>query len=466
MSDAEELMKSWKKEGVRFVDFRFTDLFGVWHHVTRAIESLSADILRLGMVFDGSSIAGWRAINNSDMLLIPDLTSVFMDPFATQLTAVVICDVVDPDSGEGYDKDPRCVASKAVKYMKASGIADTMFMGPEMEFFLFDDVRFGVGYNEGHFFVDCEELPSNCDRFYESGNKGHRPGIKGGYLPVPPVDSSSEFRSEVLSVLGDTGVSPRIHHHEVASGQCEIGFEHDALLQSADNIQKAKYVVKNVANSCGKSATFMPKPVYGDNGSGMHCHQSLWKGGKNLFAEEGRLSQTALHYIGGVLKHGKAITAFTNASTNSYRRLVKGFEAPVNLVYSHSNRSAAIRIPFDPGRSDNTVRIELRFPDATGNPYFAGAAMLMAGIDGVINEIDPVGLEEKGNMYERDDETTLISRNFEDALISLEKDSDFLRAGDVFSDDLLETYIRMKREECGDIWVYPQPAEFKKYYSC
>ena len=463
MGKAADILKFWKKEGVKFVDFRFTDLIGGWHQVTRFVDSLSEEILECGIVFDGSSITGWRVINNSDMILKPDLESHFLDPFTTQLTAILTCVILNPEDGSGYERDPRTIAMRAVEYLKETDVADTMYTGTEMEFFVFDDVRFGVGYNEGHFIVDSEELPSNCDRFYESGNKGHRPGLKGGYLPVSPVDSLHEYRSEVLSVMKEVGLLPRIHHHEVASGQCEIGFEHSDMLSSADNVQKAKYVVKGVANSCGRSATFMPKPVYGDNGSGMHCHVSLWKDGTNLFAGDGgRLSETALFFIGGILKHGKSLSAFTNASTNSYRRLRKGYEAPVNLVYSYSNRSAAIRIPHDPTASDSAIRIELRFPDAASNSYLASAAILMAGMDGIQSKIDPIGLEEKGNMYERDDESTLMSRSLEESLDNLELDNEFLQVNSVFSEDMIEKYIKMKREECDDIWSHPQPAEFKK----
>ena len=469
MSLSSDCIKQWVKEGVKFIDFRFTDVVGGWHHITRYISSVNEDLLDKGIVFDGSSIMGWKAINNSDMILIPDLSTWFMDPFTTQETVVVICTVHDPIDASGYERDPRSVMLKCVEYMHSTGIADTMFLGAELEFFLFDDVRYGIGYNEGHFWVDCAELPSNCDRIYEHGNTGHRPSIKGGYLPVMPVDSLHELRSEILTVLSSIGLQPRVHHHEVASGQCEIGFEHSDILHAADNIQKAKYIVKAVADSCGKSATFMPKPVYGDNGSGMHCHQSLWKNGVNLFAGEGReLSENALYYIGGILKHGKALAAFTNASTNSYRRLVKGYEAPVNLVYSHSNRSAAIRIPHDPSNSSNAVRIELRFPDATANPYYAISAMAMAGLDGIVNKIHPTGLNVTGNLYEEEDSdsATLMSRSLDEALDCLDKDREFLEVGGVFTKDMLDKYIEIKREEAGDIWLHPQPAEFKKYYSC
>ena len=418
--------------------------------------------------FDGSSISGWKAINESDMVLMPDPTTAHMDPFFAQSTMVILCDVLDPISGESYNRDPRSTAKKAEAYVKSLGIGDAVNVGPEAEFFLFDDVRFKVDpYNTG-FKLDSNEFPSNDDTEYEMGNLGHRPRVKGGYFPVPPIDSCQDIRSEMLTALTDMGVRVEKHHHEVAAAQHELGIRFDTLVREADKMQIFKYVVHQVANTYGKSATFMPKPIFGDNGSGMHVHMSIWKNGKPTFAgnEYAGLSETCLFFIGGIIKHAKAINAFTNPSTNSYKRLVPGYEAPVLLAYSARNRSASCRIPF--GSSPNAKRVEIRFPDATANPYLAFSAILMAGLDGIKNKIHPGQAMDK-DLYDLPPKELkkipTVSGSLREALQCLDKDRAFLKAGDVFDDDQIDSFLELKMEEVLRYEMTPHPIEFDMYYS-
>lgn len=457
-----------KEHDIEFVDFRFTDPRGKWQHTAYLASQIDADQLEEGIMFDGSSIAGWKAINESDMILKPDESTAFIDPFAAQPTLVVFCDIVEPSTGQGYTRDPRSTAKLAEAYLNYSGIGDTAYFGPELEFFVFDDVRFNVSMNGSFYELDSEEGPYNTGRQYDMGNMGHRPGIKGGYFPVQPVDSLNDIRAEMLSVLGQIGVKPILHHHEVAPSQCELGIGFDTLVKTADNVQKYKYVVHNVAHSYGKSATFMPKPISGDNGSGMHTHQSIWKGGKPLFAGNGYadLSDTCLYYIGGIIKHAKALNAFTNASTNSYKRLIPGYEAPVLLAYSSRNRSASIRIPHV--ASPKGKRIEARFPDCTCNPYLSFAALLMAGLDGIENKIHPGDAMDK-NLYDLPPEelanVPTVSGALRQSLEALQADSDFLKKGDVFTQDQIDSYIALKMEEVVRLEHTPSPVEFAMYYS-
>ncbi|HBA34665.1 MAG TPA: type I glutamate--ammonia ligase, partial [Gammaproteobacteria bacterium] len=387
---ASDVIKQLRDEDVKFVDFRFTDTKGKEQHVTVPASEVSESTFEDGKMFDGSSIAGWKGINASDMILMPQAETAVMDPFFDDITMNIRCDVIEPDTMQGYERDPRSIAKRAEAYMASSGIADTAYFGPEPEFFVFDDVRWGDEMSGSFFKVDSDEAAWNAAKIFETSNVGHRPRVKGGYFPVPPVDSLQDVRSAMVTVMAEMGLVPEVHHHEVGTaGQCEIGVRFNTLVQKADEVQILKYVVHNVAHSYGKTATFMPKPLVGDNGNGMHVHQSLSKGGENLFSGDlyGGLSQTALYYIGGIIKHAKAINAFSNASTNSYKRLVPGFEAPVMLAYSARNRSASVRIPYESNPKGR--RIEVRFPDPTGNPYFTFTALLMAGLDGIKNKIDP-----------------------------------------------------------------------------
>ena len=419
-------------------------------------------------MFDGSSIAGWKAINESDMKLMPDLSRAYVDPFFSQTTLAVFCDVLDPITGEPYERDPRGTAKAALAHMQAAGIADTAYFGPEAEFFIFEDVKVDVSMNRSMFQVDSVEGPYNSAREYEEGNMGHRPGVKGGYFPVPPIDSGQDIRSEMLSVMADMGVPVEKHHHEVAPSQHELGMKFGTLLETADNMQLYKYSVHQVAHAYGLSATFLPKPIAGDNGSGMHVHQSLWAGGKPLFAGNGYadLSEAALHYIGGIIKHAKALNAFTNPSTNSYKRLIPGFEAPVLLAYSARNRSASCRIPFV--ASPNGKRVEVRFPDATANPYLAFSAMLMAGLDGIRNKIHPGDAMDK-DLYDLPAEELAqiptVCGSLREALDSLNTDRAFLTEGNVFTDDQIDAYIELKMEEVITLEHAPHPVEFQMYYS-
>lgn len=468
MSDIANFLQTISDNNIEFIDFRFTDPHGKWQHTTMIANQVDEDILTDGLMFDGSSIAGWKSINESDMILQPDLESAFEDPFSAFKTFVVFCDVVEPSTGLGYGRDPRSTAKRAEAFLNFSGVGDKAFFGPELEFFMFDDVRFDVQMNGSFVQLDSEEGPYNTGAEYATGNMGHRPKAKGGYFPVQPVDSMGDIRAEMLKTLEEVGVVPILHHHEVAPAQNELGVQFGTLLETADNVQKYKYVVHNVADSYGKSATFMPKPIHGDNGSGMHTHQSIWKGDTPLFAGNGYadLSETALYYIGGIIKHAKALNAFTNASTNSYKRLIPGFEAPVLLAYSARNRSASIRIPYT--ASTKGKRIEARFPDPTANPYYAFAAMLMAGLDGIENKIHPGDAMDK-NLYDLPPEELkdipTVAGSLREALESLDKNRDFLKRGDVFSDDQIDAYIELKMEQVYDLEHTPHPVEFKNYYS-
>lgn len=454
---------------VKFVDLRFTDTRGKEQHVSISIEALDHNLITLGKTFDGSSISGWKDINSSDMILRPDPRSAFIDPFYDETTLVLRCDVIDPNTQCCYLRDPRGVAHRAEEYLKATGIADTCYIGPEPEFFIFDDVRWNISLNEAFYKIDSSEGAWNSGTVYENGNTGHRPRIKGGYFPVPPVDSSQDIRSTICTTLRELGMVVETHHHEVAtSNQNEINTRFSHLLQKADEMMVFKYVVHNVAHTCGKTATFMPKPIAGDNGSGMHCNQSLAKNGDNLFQGDqyAGLSQLALHYIGGIIKHARALNAFTNPTTNSYKRLAPGFEAPVMLTYAARNRSAAIRIPYV--HEAKGRRIEVRFPDPMANPYLAFAAMLMAGLDGIQHQIDPGAAIDK-DLYHLDakeqEAIPTLCSSLEQALQALRDDHAFLLAGDVFSTDLIEAYCQLKMDEIEYLRTTPHPAEFDMYYS-
>ncbi len=468
MTTAKDILKQISENDVKFVDLRFTDPRGKWHHVTMDVDCVDEDMFADGVMFDGSSIAGWKAINESDMVLMPDTETAHMDPFFAQSTMVLVCDILDPVSGEGYNRDPRSIAKRAEAYLKASGIGDTIYVGPEAEFFVFDDVKFKTDpFNTG-FKLDSNEMPSNDDTDYETGNLAHRPRVKGGYFPVPPVDALQDMRSEMITVMKEMGIKVEKHHHEVASAQHELGTKFDTLVVNADRIQMQKYVVHQVANAYGKTATFMPKPVYGDNGSGMHVHQSIWKGGKPTFAgdEYAGLSETCLFYIGGIIKHAKAINAFTNPSTNSYKRLVPGYEAPVLLAYSARNRSASCRIPF--GSNPKAKRVEVRFPDPMANPYLAFAAMLMAGLDGIKNKIHPGKAMDK-DLYDLPPKELkkipTVCGSLREALENLDRDRKFLTVGGVFDDDQIDAFIELKMTEVMRFEMTPHPVEFEMYYS-
>ncbi len=464
----ENVLKTIKDSDIQFIDFRFTDPRGKWQHTAYHCKQVNKSSFEDGIMFDGSSIAGWKSINESDMILKPDASSAFIDPFAAQPTMVITCDVIEPSTGQPYSRDPRSTAKRAEAYLKFTGVGDTAYFGPELEFFVFDDVRFKQGMNEGFYYLDSEESPESSGKVFEAGNMGHRPPVKGGYFPVQPVDSLSDMRAEMISTINQVGMVGVLHHHEVAPAQCELGVEFSTLTATADNVQKYKYVVHNVAHSYGKSVTFMPKPVKGDNGSGMHTHQSIWKGGKPLFAGNGYadLSEMCLYYIGGIIKHAKAINAFTNASTNSYKRLIPGFEAPVLLAYSARNRSASIRIPYV--ASPKGKRIEVRFPDPTANPYFSFAAMMMAGLDGIENKIHPGDAMDK-NLYDLPPEelknVPTVCGSLRQALESLSADRAFLKKGDVFTDELIDSYIDLKMQDVYKMEHTPCPIEFQMYYS-
>ncbi|WMT90602.1 type I glutamate--ammonia ligase [Pelagibacterium sp. H642] len=468
MSSANDLMKKIKDEGIKYVDLRFTDMRGKLQHVTMDASVVDADMFEEGVMFDGSSIAGWKAINESDMVLMPDNDSAYVDPFFSAPTLCVNCDILEPATYQPYNRDPRSIAKKAEAYVATSGIGDSVVFGPEPEFFLFDDVKYSTTtYNVG-FAVDAGELMANSNADYEGGNTGHHIGLKKGYFPVPPLDSAQDIRGEMLEALAAMGVTVEKHHHEVASAQHELGIKFAPMIKSADQVLLYKYGVHQVAQAYGKTATFMPKPVYGDNGSGMHCHQSIWKDGQPLFAGDGYagLSETCLFYIGGVIKHAKAINAFTNPTTNSYKRLVPGFEAPVLLAYSARNRSASCRIPF--GQSPKSKRVEVRFPDPLANPYLAFTALLMAGLDGIKNKIHPGDPMDK-DLYELPKEELkdipTVSASLREALENLDKDRDFLKAGGVMDDDFIDAYIALKMEEVIRFEHTPHPVEYEMYYS-
>ncbi len=464
---ADELYKKMKDEDIQYVDLRFTDPRGKMQHVTFHKNMVGEDFFSEGQMFDGSSIAGWKAINESDMLLMPDQATAIIDPFFQQSTLAVMCDVLDPISGQPYNRDPRTTAKKAEAYVKASGIGDTVYFGPEAEFFIFDDVRWSVEPHKTGYSYDSSELPINTGKEYPMGNLGHRPGPKGGYFPVPPIDSEQDMRGEMLTIMGEIGLDPEKHHHEVAPAQHELGLKFSTLTVMADRMQLYKYVIHNVAASYGKTATFMPKPMYKDNGSGMHVHQSIWQGGKPLFAgnKYADLSDMCLYYIGGIIKHAKALNAITNPSTNSYKRLVPGYEAPVMLAYSSRNRSASIRIPF--GSNPKAKRIEARFPDPMANPYLAFAALLMAGLDGIENKIHPGDAMDK-DLYDlppaESAKIPQVCGSLREALGALDADRAFLKKGGVFDDDQIDAYIELKMEENMRYELHPHPVEFDMYY--
>ena len=465
----DKFLKLIKDEDVEYVDVRFTDPRGKLQHVTIVADLVDEDFIDEGFMFDGSSIAGWKSIDQSDMKLMLDTESAYIDPFYAEKTVCIHCNVVEPDTMEPYERDPRGTAIKAEAYLKSTGIGDTAYMGPEAEFFIFDDVRYSVTMNKVSFQVDGLDAAWNSDTEYESGNTGHRPGVKGGYFPVNPIDDAQDMRSEMLSTMKRMGMKVDKHHHEVAATQHELGLIFGTLTKQADEIQKYKYVIHNVAQAYGKTATFMPKPIYGDNGSGMHVNMSLWKGGKPLFAGDkyADLSQEALWYIGGILKHAKALNAITNPGTNSYKRLIPGFEAPVLRAYSARNRSGCIRIPWS--ESPKAKRVEARFPDPSANPYLCFAALLMAGLDGIKNKIDPGPSSDKDLYDLPPEELALIPTvcgSLREALQELEMDMDFLLAGDVFTRDQLEGYMALKWEEVYAFEHTPHPIEYKMYYSC
>ena len=466
---AKNVLKMIKDNDVKYVDFRFTDTRGKEQHVTVPASTVDEGLFEEGKMFDGSSIAGWKGINESDMILMPDPDTAVMDPFTDDATLNLRCDILEPSTMEGYERDPRSVAKRAEAYLKSTGIADAAYFGPEPEFFVLDDVRWSVTMAGSMVQIDSEEAEWNSEKVYEDGNIGHRPGVKGGYFPVPPVDSLHDLRGAMCDALEEMGVTVEVHHHEVATaGQCEIGTQFNTLVKRADWNQILKYCVHNVAHAYGKTATFMPKPIVGDNGSGMHVHQSLAKDGENIFAGDqyGGLSETALYYIGGIIKHARALNAFTNASTNSYKRLVPGFEAPVMLAYSARNRSASIRIPWV--ASPKARRIEVRFPDPTANPYLAFSAMMMAGLDGIQNKIHPGEAADK-DLYELPPEEAAniptVCHSLDQALEALDADRDFLKAGGVFTDDLIDGYIELKMEEVTQLRMTTHPIEFDMYYS-
>ncbi|MBU2569280.1 MAG: glutamate--ammonia ligase [Gammaproteobacteria bacterium] len=465
----ENVLKMIQEHDVKFVDFRFCDTRGKEQHVTFPAHDVDEDLFEEGKMFDGSSVAGWKGINESDMILMPDPSTAVMDPFYDDNTLILRCDIIEPNDMQGYERDPRSIAKRAEAYLASTGIGDAAFFGPENEFFVFDDVRWSSDISGASYKIDSSEAGWNSEKAYEDGNMGHRPSVKGGYFPVPPVDSLQDMRSAMCLILEEMGMVTEVHHHEVATaGQCEIGVKFGTLVKKADEVLDLKYVVTNIAHAYGKTATFMPKPLVGDNGSGMHVHQSLAKNGVNLFSGDlyGGLSETALYYIGGIIKHAKALNAFTNASTNSYKRLVPGFEAPVMLAYSARNRSASIRIPFVSNPKGR--RIEVRFPDSTANPYLAFSAMLMAGLDGIQNKIHPGDAMDK-DLYdlppEEEKAIPQVCHAFDQALQALDSDREFLKQGGVFTDDAIDGYIALKMEEVTRLRMSTHPVEFDMYYS-
>ncbi|MGW8135683.1 type I glutamate--ammonia ligase [Sphingomonas zeae] len=465
---ASDILKKIKDEEIEWIDLRFTDPKGKWQHLTMVASILGEDELTDGLMFDGSSIEGWKAINESDMVLKPDLDAVYTDPFSATPMLIVFCDIVEPSTGELYARDPRSTAKRAEAFVKTTGIGDTVYVGPEAEFFMFDDVQFDTNYSSSYFKIDDVELPTNTGREYEGGNLGHRPRAKGGYFPVAPVDSAVDIRGEMVSTMLEMGLPCDKHHHEVAAAQHELGLTFGTLTQTADRMQIYKYVVHQVAHAYGKTATFMPKPIKEDNGSGMHTHFSIWEGKTPLFAGNGYagLSETCLYFIGGIIKHAKAVNAFTNPTTNSYKRLVPGYEAPVLLAYSARNRSASCRIPY--GTGPKSKRVEVRFPDALANPYLAYAALLMAGLDGIQNKIHPGEAMDK-NLYDLPPaelaQVPTVCGSLREALDSLAADHDFLLKGDVFTKDQIESYIELKMQEVMRWEMTPSPVEYDMYYS-
>ena len=468
MSNA-DVLKTIADEDVAFVDIRFTDPRGQLQHVTVMADHVDEEFIDEGFMFDGSSIAGWKSIDQSDMKLLPDAASAYLDPFYAEKTLCLHCTVVEPDTGESYERDPRGTAEKAEAYLKSTGIGDVSYFGPEAEFFLFDDVRFSNTINKVSYEVDAIDASWNSDTEYEMGNTGHRPGVKGGYFPVNPIDDGQDIRSEMLSTMKQMGMNVDKHHHEVGSCQHELGLIFGSLTTQADELQKYKYVVHNVAQAYGKTATFMPKPIAGDNGTGMHVNISVWKDGKPIFAGDkyADLSQEALLFIGGLLKHAKALNAFTNPATNSYKRLIPGFEAPVLRAYSARNRSGCVRIPW--AESPKAKRVEARFPDPAANPYLCFAALLMAGLDGIKSKIDPGPSSDK-DLYDLPPEELAgiptVCASLREALDALEADQDFLLAGDVFTRDQIAGYVELKWEEVYAYEHTPHPIEYQMYYSC
>ncbi len=457
-----------KENNIKFVDFRFCDYNGKWLHISHCADQVSEDALLTGVSFDGSSVANWKPINESDMTLLPDLSTAFVDPFTVAETLVIICDIIEPRDGKRYSRDPRNTAYKAEEYLKSTGIGDVAYFGPEPEFFIFDDVRFETTMNGNFYKINSEELPAGSSKKEEGGNLARRSFPKEAYFDCAPLDAAGDIRAEMTETLRLVGIKPALHHHEVANAQQEIGFQYGSLVETGDNLQKFKYVIHNVAQGYGKTATFMPKPIWNDNGSGMHVHQSIWKDGKNLFKgkEHANLSETALYYIGGIIKHAKAINAFANPTTNSYKRLIPGFEAPVMLAYSSCNRSASIRIPHV--SNENARRIEARFPDPTGNPYLTFAAMMMAGIDGIKNKIHP-GEPRNQDLYHLSDRELkripTVAGSLREALKALKRDNKFLLEGGVFTSDQIEAYIDLKMKEVERYEHVPHPIEFEMYYN-
>ncbi len=465
----ENVLKLVKDHAIEFVDLRFADMRGVQHHVTFPAHIVDESLFEDGRMFDGSSITGWRGIQNSDMVLLPDASTAFVDPFTMHPTLVLTCDILDPTTMQAYSRDPRGVARRAEAYLKASGIAEQAFFGPEPEFFIFDSVRFANEMGHTFFQVDSEEAHWNSGRDYDGRNHGYRPMVKGGYFPVAPLDSLHDIRADMCKVLTETGIEVEVHHHEVANaGQCEIGTRFDTLVKKGDDLLTMKYIIKQVAHREGKTATFMPKPIVGDNGSGMHVHMSLAKGGQNLFSGDGYggLSQMALWYIGGIFKHARAINAFANSTTNSYKRLVPGYEAPVMLAYSASNRSASCRIPHV--SNPKARRIEIRFPDPMNTGYLTFAALMMAGLDGIKNQIDPGSPSDK-DLYdlppEEEKNIPTVCHSLDQALEALDKDREFLKAGGVFTDDFIDGYIAMKSKEVTAFRAATHPLEYQMYYT-
>jgi len=465
----EHVLSMIKEHHVKYIDLRFTDTRGKEQHITIPAHQINQDFFEEGKMFDGSSIAGWKGINESDMMLMPDPETAVLDPFFSDSTLIIRCDILEPHTHQGYERDPRSISKRAENFLRSSGIADTILFGPEPEFFVFDDIRFGNNISGAYYHIDDVEAAWNSGAHYEDGNKGHRPSVKGGYFPVPPVDSSQNMRSAMCSTMEKMGLIVEAHHHEVATaGQNEVATRFNTMTKKADETQIYKYVVHNIAHSFGKTATFMPKPLVGDNGSGMHCHMSLEKNGSNLFTGDkyGGLSEMALYYIGGIIKHARALNAFTNPTTNSYKRLVPGFEAPVMLAYSARNRSASIRIPIV--ANPRASRIEVRFPDPAANPYLAFAAQLMAGLDGIINKIHPGEAMDK-NLYdlpaEEAQEIPTVASSLEEALQALDADREFLKRGEVFTDETIDAYINLLKDDVQRIRMAPHPLEFEIYYS-
>ena len=467
-TEIEAFLKMVKEDEIEHISLRFTDLRGKWQQLAMHRTHFGAEDFENGLMFDGSSISGWKAIHQSDMVLKPDPARYFRDPFSAEPMVILFCDILEPDTGRPYGRDPRSIAQRAMAWLAHTGAGDTAYFGSEAEFFVFDDVRFSTNANHCFYRLDSEEMPANSGTEYDSGNLGHRPGPKGGYFPVSPVDHGVDLRAEMVTTMVEMGLDMDKHHHEVAPAQHELGMVFDQLVRAADNLQIYKYVVHMVAQTYGKSVTFMPKPIFGDNGSGMHVHQSIWQEGKNRFAGSlyADLSESCLHYIGGIIKHAKAINAFTNPTTNSYKRLVPGYEAPVLLAYSARNRSASCRIPHV--TSANGKRVEVRFPDPSANPYLAFSALLMAGLDGIANRIHPGDAMDK-DLYDLPPEelsnVPTVASSLSEALTALDGDRDFLKAGEVFDDDIIDAFITLKNEEVESLSTAPHPIEFSMYYS-